>query len=373
MMTVPDPPEDFPIAPSLDINIGTVAQDYAAPQHRPRPLPLFLDLLRSETAASPQRLRAALAGLRLYQDAERAPRPLAMPVAAQVGRARLLDYGGVGPPVIFVPSLINPPYVLDLAEGNSLLRWLATQGLRPLLLDWGCPTAAERDISVAGHVERFLLPLIAAVGERPALVGYCLGGTMTLAAAARTDVSALVTIAAPWRFSGFPDSARAGLNELWRKAEPAAERLGLMPMEVLQTSFWRLDPSKTVGKFERLGRGAVAGDALASFVALEDWANDGPPLTLAAGRELLLDLFNGDATGRGAWQVGGGAVTPDQVRCSMLDVVSTTDRIVPAASAPGMGTELLLGLGHVGMIVGGRARSLLWEPLARWLREATSR
>ena len=41
------------------------------------------------------------------------------------------------PPVLVVPSLINRAYILDLAPGKSLLRFLAGQGLRPLLVDWG--------------------------------------------------------------------------------------------------------------------------------------------------------------------------------------------------------------------------------------------
>jgi polyhydroxyalkanoate synthase len=314
-------------------------------------------------------MRDALAGLSLYQQAPRLPRVAEMPVVATAGRASLRDYGGSGPQVLFVPSLINPPYVLDLAEGQSLLRWLAGQGVRPLLLDWGEPSPAERDLSVAGHVERFLLPLIASLGERPVLAGYCLGGTMALAAATRAPVAGLVTIAAPWHFSAFPDSARQGLDQLWQEARPAVEALGLMPMELLQTSFWRLDPARTVGKFERLGRGGLPADALPGFVALEDWANDGPPLTLGAGRELLIDLFNGNRTGQGLWEVAGAPVRLADVACPVLDIVSTTDRIVPAASAPGLGTGLSLGLGHVGMIVGGRARALLWEPLAVWLRQ----
>jgi polyhydroxyalkanoate synthase len=329
---------------------------------------LFIALLRSETAASPARMRDALAGLRLYQQAERTPRPAPMPAIANAGRATLRDYGGSGPPVIFVPSLINPPYVLDMTENQSLLRWLAGEGLRPLLVDWGEPSPAERELTVAGHVERYLLPLIEALGEKPALAGYCLGGTMALATAARTDVSALVTIATPWHFAGFPDSARQGLTELWRDTRTAVETLGLMPMELLQTSFWRLDPARTIAKFERLGRGGLPAEALPGFVALEDWANDGPPLTLGAGRELLLDLFNDDLTGRGLWQVAGGPVRLSDISCPVLDIVSTTDRIVPAASAPAIGTGLSLSLGHVGMIVGSRAQQLLWEPLADWLR-----
>ena len=46
---------------------------------------------------------------------------------------------GHGVPALFVPSLVNRAYVLDLAPGHSMLRWLAGQGVRPLLLDWGWP------------------------------------------------------------------------------------------------------------------------------------------------------------------------------------------------------------------------------------------
>ncbi len=60
------------------------------------------------------------------------------PAVWSEGNTRLLDYGpAAGRPVLFDPSLINRAYVLDLAEGNSMLCWLAEHGVRPLLLDWG--------------------------------------------------------------------------------------------------------------------------------------------------------------------------------------------------------------------------------------------
>lgn len=290
-----------------------------------------------------------------------------MPVAVRVGRAALRDYGGVGRPVVFVPSLINPPSVLDLSERNSLLRWLAGQGVRPLLLDWGAPAPDERALDVAGHVEQLLLPLLAKLGERVTLVGYCLGGTMALAAAARYPIAALGLIATPWRFSGFPEEARVDMAALWERAAPTAEAMGVLPMEVLQSSFWRLDPERTIAKFEAFARMEPGSDAARGFVALEDWANDGAPLTLAAGRELLRDFFGNDLPGQGRWAVGGASVQPADLNLPVLEIISSTDRIVPAATAAGIGEARTLALGHVGMIVGSRAREALWEPLARWL------
>ncbi|MDB5717570.1 MAG: Poly(3-hydroxyalkanoate) synthetase-like protein [Sphingomonas bacterium] len=327
-------------------------------------------MLRNETAGSPDRARRALAGLRAYQQAQRPARPAPMPVIASAGRAMLRDYGGAGRPVLFVPSLINPPDVLDLAEDNSLLRWLSAKGVRPLLVDWGSPGVADREMTVASHVEQLLLPLIDAVGEPAALAGYCLGGTMAIAAAALRPPPALVLLAAPWRFSAFPPDARESLRKIWAQAAPTAHSLGVLPMEVLQASFWQLDPGRTVSKFESFGELDPDAQAARAFVALEDWANDGPPLTHAAARELLEDLFGADVTGRGDWRVGGRRIDPAALACPILDVVSTTDRIVPMASAAAVGETLTLNLGHVGMVVGSRARAGLWEPLARWLLTA---
>ena len=335
----------------------------AAPQHRPRPLPLFLALLRSMTEGEPARMQAALAGLRTYQEAERAPPPEPMPAIATARGAGLRDYGGDGPPVVFIPSLINPPTVLDMGE-RSLLRWLAGRR-RVLLLDWGWPDGMRRDLDVAGHVERIALPLIAALGEPADLVGYCLGGTMAIAAGRLAAARSVTTIAAPWHFDGFPDDARGDLLKLWRGAEPTAKALGLLPMEVLQSAFWSLDPARTVAKFEAFA--ALEGEEARTFVMLEDWANDGPPVPEAAAREMFEGFFERDAPGRGEWRVGREIIDPAALACPLLNIVSTIDRIVPAASAPRVGERLDLALGHVGMIVGSRARQALWEPLAAWL------
>jgi polyhydroxyalkanoate synthase len=326
-------------------------------------------MLRSETGEDPARMAAALAGLKAYQQAPRCAASAPMPEIARVGRAALREYGGAGPIALFVPSLINPPDVLDLDSDRSLLRWLAGQGVRPVLLDWGTPGPDERDLTIAGHVETILLPMLDALGERVHLAGYCLGGTMALAAAARRPVRSLTTIAAPWRFGQYPPEMQAELGMLWEGAAPGAEALGLLPMEVLQAAFWRLDPARTIGKYEAFGRRDSADPSARTFVRLEDWANDGPPLTLAAAQELFFDLYKNDLPGKGTWQVAGAPVDLASITGPILEIVSTTDRIVPAAATPGLVEPLAVGLGHVGMIVGGRARTQLWEPLAAWLSQ----
>jgi polyhydroxyalkanoate synthase len=260
---------------------------------------LFLEMLRGETAANPARMQQALVGLRRYQEAPRAPPRPPMPALAEHLGATLRDYGGSGLPVVFVPSLINPPNILDLTEERSLLRWLAANGHRPLLLDWGWDVAARRDLDIAGHVSDIAVPLIRTLGERAALVGYCLGGTMAIAAARPVSARGVATIAAPWRFSGYPAGARRLLAKLWRDAAPAAEHLGLLPMEALQSAFWSLDPTRTVTKFEAFADMPRESAEAGMFVQLEDWANDGPPLSAAAARELFEGFFARECAGSG--------------------------------------------------------------------------
>ncbi len=339
----------------------------AAAQHGPRPLPLFLSLLRSETAASPERRHAALAGLKAYQEAERPPARVLPPAIAESGRANLRDYGGSGPPVIFVPSLINPPFVLDLADDNSMLRWLATQGLRPLLVDWGSPGPAARDEGLDHHIEKLLLPLIDSLGEPPLLAGYCLGGTLAIAAASLRPVAGVATIAAPWRFKRYGDLALAAIAAQWEAAKPACQALGLVPMEVLQSGFWQLDPARTVAKFEKFAAMDPGSAAARGFVTLEDWANGGAPLTYAVGEQMFERFFATDRPGQGRWWVSGTRILPSRLACPATEFISATDRIVPAASAIGLPGSTTLRSGHVGMVVGGRAQQQLWEPLRDWL------
>ncbi|MFM9827477.1 MAG: alpha/beta fold hydrolase [Sphingomonas sp.] len=343
---------------------------HTAPQHSPRPLPLFLDMLREQTAAFPERRQAALAGLAAYQAAPRAPDRRPAPAISRQGRALLRDYGGANsaePLVLFVPSLINPPDILDLSDRQSLLRWLAAQGVRPLMLDWGSPCPEARNMDVTDHVEQLLVPLVRALPVPPILVGYCLGGTMAAAAACLTPVAGLAMIAAPWRFSAFGAAARNDLSALWAAAKPTCDAMGLVPMEVLQSGFWRLDAARTISKYERFGALDATSDEACGFVRLEDWANAGAPLSYAAGRQMFEDFFEADQPGRGAWKLSSGVADPLALPLPTIDFVSTTDRIVPAASAAGFANRHETNAGHVGMVVGGRAQSALWEPLAGWI------
>jgi polyhydroxyalkanoate synthase subunit PhaC len=339
--------------------------EHSAPQHEraPRPLPLFLELVREVSERDPELARAALAGLRAYEQAPRRERPPPKPEIARVRGAALRDHGGSGAPVVLVPSLINPPRILDIDEKVSLTSAIARMNRRVTLLDWGKPDARS-ELSVSGHIEQLLLPLLRDIGEPVALIGYCLGGTMAIAAANLVEVDRLVTIAAPWRFANYPDPSRIALADMWRNSKAASKQLGALPMEVLQAAFWSLDPARTVRKFAEFGRLDPASADARRFVELEEWANEGEPLPYPAAKELIEDLFGRDVPGARQWKIGSEPVS-DSLSVPSLHLTAEHDRIAPAATAP-VGERIAIPSGHVGMIVGS-AGERLREALAAFL------
>ena len=331
--------------------------------HAPRPLPLFLELVRLVSKDEPELAAKALDGLNQYQAASRENKRPERSAIVRVEGARLRDCGGSGAPVVLVPSLINPPDVLDLDEQVSLAAAVAGMGRRALLLDWG--RAAERaELDLGGHVEQLLIPLVRDLGEEPALIGYCLGGTMAIAAANLAKFERVATLAAPWEFSGYPTESRESLQRLWSGTQRAAHDLKALPMEVLQSAFWSLDPKRTVAKFAMFAELPGTSADSRRFVTLEDWANEGEPLPWPAARELIEDLFGRDLPGTGEWRVGGTPMS-DRIECPLLNITAASDRITPAAAAPA-GESMQIDSGHVGMIVGS-ARAKLHEALARFL------
>jgi polyhydroxyalkanoate synthase len=312
-------------------------------------------LVREASARDPQLASDALAGLRAYERAPRRERPPPKPEISRVRGAALRDHGGEGPPAVLVPSLINPPRILDLDDQVSLTDAVTRMGRRALLLDWG--SAEERNhLSVAGHVEELLLPLLRGIGEPVALIGYCLGGTMAIAASNLIEVERLVTLAAPWHFSRYPQMSQRALHDMWSHSEPAAKVLGALPMEVLQAAFWSLDPERTVRKFAEFGRLDPASADARRFVELEEWANEGEPLPYAAAKELVEELFGNDVPGAGRWSVGG-RVAVDRIATPALHLTAERDLIAPPQTAAS-GQVVAIPSGHVGMIVGSARKSL---------------
>lgn len=312
-----------------------------------------------------------------------------VPVRWRGGAARLFDYGGsldrTAPAVLIVPSLINRSYILNLLPERSFVRHLAAAGLRPLVLDWGEPGRLERGFSltdyIAGPLAAALRSAAALAGRPVGLAGYCMGGLLALAAALRqpSEVACLALLATPWDFHAErPEQGRllAALIDWLPRALAAGEPV---PVPLIQSLFLALDPFLGERKFVRFAGLDPAGAAARSFVALEDWINDGVPLAYPVARDCARSWYRDNEPAAGRWRVGECTVRPEAVATPTLAVLPSRDRIVPPASAAALaeavpGADLLHPpFGHIGMMASAAAPDAVWRPIAAWLQAQFSR
>jgi polyhydroxyalkanoate synthase subunit PhaC len=329
-----------------------------------------------------RRATAFIAGVEAYRRHPYHRARARVPVRWRHGAARLLDYGkdGAGQAVLIVPSLINRYTILDLVRERSFVRYLARQGLRPLVLDWGEPGAAERDFTLGDYITGPLGEAAAAAvqlaGGPIGLCGYCMGGLLALALAVRrpAEVACLALLATPWDFHAERADQATLLGSLVECLPLFIGGSDPVPVSVIQSLFMALDPFLAERKFIRFAGLDMAGDAARSFVALEDWINDGVPLAHRVALECARSWYRDNAPAQGAWRVAGRPVRPEEVSAPSLVVLPSRDRIVPprsaeplAAAIPGA-SVLRPPFGHIGMMASLEAPEAVWRPIAEWLR-----
>ncbi len=288
---------------------------------------------------------------------------------------RLLDYGGEGVVTVFVPSLINRAYILDLMPEESMLRWLAARGVHPYLLDWGWPGEAERGFTLTDYIAGRLERALGAVPGPVVLAGYCMGGLLALAAALRqpAKIKALALLATPWDFQAADPAQAKSLSQSLPMLEPMMRFSGTLPIDALQTLFTLIDPFGVGEKYRSFARTDKTSPRARRFVALEDWLADGVPLAAPVAREAIGGWYGENTTAAGNWRVAGLAVHPARYEQPVFCAIPARDRLVPPQSAEPLAlafrnaTIIAPEAGHIGMVAGTHARDVLWQPFADWL------
>jgi polyhydroxyalkanoate synthase subunit PhaC len=330
------------------------------------------------------RLSSLMDGIQAYR---RHPyrRPCADPrIVWSEGTTRLLLHGnGRGRPLLIVPSLVNRYHVLDISPERSFLDFLDQAGFAAYVVDWDRPGEIERSFTltdyIAGRLEQALDVVLDLTGEPPALIGYCMGGLLALALARRrqANLRSMVLMATPWDFSADAGPALAMLLSMKPSLGGMMDALGELPTDIIQAMFYALDPMLVPRKFLRFAEMDKKSDQAESFVALEDWINDGVPLAAPVAREALFGWYGDNSPAKGTWRVAGRVISPETVTLPCLTLIPAKDRIVPPASAAALtaalpnATELRTALGHIGMVVSENARDRAWKPIVDWLERVS--
>lgn len=325
------------------------------------------------------------AGVGKYQSAPRcklSPPPL----VHTIGSTRLLDFGtesrADAPALLIIPSLVNRYTVLDLENGQSFLRMLASNGFHPFVVDWDAPGPEEKIFGLSDYITQRLEPLLAVIlqqtGNKPVgLIGYCMGGLLALALASRNPdhAGSLSLLATPWDFHTGHMAQVKMLSAMMPQLNLLIDTLGELPVDVLQAMFTSLDPWLTLEKFQRFARMAPDSASAQSFVDLEDWLNDGVALAGPVAKECLTEWYVDNRPAKNTWAVDGTPVLPAEASLPTIAFIPQNDHIVPPASAQALadaipGSDAIaVPSGHIGMVAGRAASESLHAPLVAWLKK----
>lgn len=330
-----------------------------------------------------QRLVSLLHGVDAYQTHPYERTLKEPPVRWKRGHARLLDYApsatSDAPVILFIPSLINRYYILDLTEKRSLARHLADEGFRPFILDWGSPGREEMGFGCSQYVTEYIIDALEEIHDltgRPAiLAGYCMGGLLALAAAQiRPELTeGLALLATPWDFHS-DDFHRIDMDEkTLKQLRSLINAEDTLPPYVIQMWFYAINPWVFHAKFRHFSQMDPDSEAAQDFMALENWVNDGVPMTRKVARECLIDWAHHNTPATKQWKIAGMPIDPELVECPAFVAAPLNDHIVPVECAMKL-TTLLPDVttvnppsGHVSMVVGHKAPQELWHPFMRWL------
>lgn len=332
------------------------------------------------------RLSDTLAGIHAYQHHPYQRQVNTAPLFEKIGTTEVRDYGADlpddAPVVIAVPSLVNPAYILDLEQDHSFMGFLAEQNIHANLLDWTAPGPEELGFGLEDYILKRLLPLIRVLHQRHKkkihLLGYCMGGNLTLAAAQilqKEDIlESLTLIATPWNFHADQPYHLPALLEAFLKMEPLSQNDHSIPLNILQLFFFSLDPTLSDRKFRKFSRLDPKSNQARNFVAIEDWVNDGAPLSSKVAKDCLINWYQQNQPGRGCWKIAGQYIDPALLTLPGHIITPTADRIVPPASAKALlkklphFTHTKVRGGHVTMIAGNTAKETLWYKIASFLK-----
>lgn len=275
--------------------------------------------------------------------------------------------------VLLIPSMINGPEILDLIPGRSFTRWMAEQGFDIYLLDWGKPVT-DAGLRTLDNVLQRLADAAAAVYERHGgpvdALGYCMGGTLLLGAAAAHPAlfRRLVLLSAPWDFHAGDPRMMMQVMTGTPSALSLLEEKAALPVDWIQNVFARVNPRLALTKFAAFLEMENDSEEERIFIAVEDWLNSGQDLSAGVARTCIMDWYTHNKPAKGEWVDMKALAGHDA-----LVVAAGKDILVPPESAAAVVRALPESLvikppcGHISLMAGRNARTTVWEPIRDWL------
>ena len=192
------------------------------------------------------------------------------------------------------------------------------------------------------------------------------------AAQEQSSIKAVINLAGPIDFSE-GGVLREFVDPRWFDAAVISDAGNIAPHQ-MQSGFNMLRPTLQMSKWIGLMDRYHDEEARTFFMALEGWASDNTPFPAAAYETYIRELYQENRLFEGTHHARGRPVQLSAIECPVLTIVASKDTICPPKAATALNdavssrdTEVLsVPGGHVGAVVGRRAKEKLYPGMIEW-------
>ena len=292
-----------------------------------------------------------------------------------------------GLPVLLVPPLAAPTICFDLRRGCSMAEHMLAVGHRTYLVEYGHIGYSDKELGLEHWVEDIIPNAIRAASEdsggKPVqLVGWCLGGIMSLLSVAgdpELPVDSVAMIASPFDFRQVrlmsPIRPVANLtNGLLLSSVYRA--LGGAPAPLVKRAFQLSSIDKYVTKPWAVMSNLHDRDFLAQIEAVDHFTDNMHAYPGRTIGQLYHRFFRVNELAGGTLRLTDRTIELADVRVPVLSVAGTTDVLAPRPAvhavasllpnAPKVRLETAPG-GHLGVLTGRSAKRTTWRYLDEFL------
>lgn len=296
-------------------------------------------------------------------------------------------------PLVLIPALGIHSWTFDIKPNRSMVRYLMARGYQVYLIDWGSPSAADRELNLDTYVNRWMPKAIDAVQRHSGapnvnLVGYCMGGLlalMYLGGHEEAPVKSLSTIASPVNFhkSGAIGKAAALIsrpallmNDWFRfRVDPLNSRLFHVPGKLVSIGFKLTNPPGVVTAYLDLVRNISDREYVTDHMTMGQWFNDMVDYPGATVREIVSKMLLRNNMANGDIRVGDIDVHFSQIKQDLLAFAGKTDNICSIEAARDVMRQVgsqdkrfeVVPGGHAGVFAGSKSPATTWRIIADWL------
>lgn len=240
-------------------------------------------------------------------------------------------------PILIVPAWIMKYYILDLSPHNSMVKYLVDQGHTVFMISWKNPTSKDRDLGLEDYMNLGIMDALRAINhivpdKKVNAVGYCIGGTLLMIAAAlmegksddRLKTITLFAAEVDFRDAGelllFVDESQISYLEdiMWEK--------GYLDGSQMAGAFSMLRPIDLI--WSRMIRHYLLGTP-ESLNDLMAWNYDTTRLPLKMHSEYLRKLFLNNDLVEGQFTIQNRKIALLDINVPIFAVSTLTDHVAP--------------------------------------------